>query len=120
MYLDLDIGNSETQEWEHTKRIELEDYKNVFKVLYPNTPYPDSITPCLALHKRKVELRNYDTIYISANFTPSTDSYVIAVFDCNEKNICQVIGKADIEGGGLSLIFTAPDRDYPVNVTIRS
>jgi len=120
MRLDIDIGNSKTKEWDETRTVELDDYRNVFTKMYPNIPYPESLSPCLALHKHKLILNGGDIIYLSANYSPSTDDYTIAAFDQNESNICQAMGKANAESGsGLSLIFTVPGANYPVNVTIR-
>ena len=93
MKLNVDIGNPDTENWEESKTVEFEDYKTVFPKIYPGVPYPDSITPCLALHKYRLALRDDDEVFLSGNYTPSTDDYTLSVLNSDGSSICQVMGK---------------------------
>jgi hypothetical protein len=119
--LRVEIGNPETDEWQKSCDIDLEEGEVIFKKKHPSITYPADIMPeNYGLHNYKLKLRSDDFVELIVGYIPN-DNGIGVFIKHNSKSIFQVDGTAfDKNGLGISLIFELPNSNYPVSITFEN
>ncbi len=109
------IGNPDSEEWEEGEMLELLPSQDIFSKKHPSLPLIEGLENNFGIED-KIKLHGSEEVFLKAYHDTDNNSMSLIVMH-NEKSIVQVIGQAtNMSNQGLSVMFTLPDVDYPVEL----
>ncbi|AOE48777.1 hypothetical protein [Kangiella sediminilitoris] len=120
MRIRVEIGNPETEEWGESFYIELVPYSEIFALEHPNLPPYPGIDDSMAVKDFDIDIHDQTRVEVTVNHHVPKNTVSICIKHKGQSFV-QVMGDAcNSEGIGLSLLFQAPNSNFPINLTCES